>query len=108
MGLGWDGIGWMVKKFSSTLRIEVDPRPELREVKTRSARKKISKNLVHYSSGGQRFITPLKKMNLREKISNPEEALLEKNAKNPRLHQCRSGRIVQEGTLRKESLMGCI
>ena len=31
--------GWMVKKFSSTFRLEVDPRPELREVKPRSTRK---------------------------------------------------------------------
>ena len=31
--------GWMVKKFSSTLRIEVDPKPEVREVKPRSTRK---------------------------------------------------------------------
>ena len=31
--------GWMVQKFSSTLRIEVDPRPELHEDKPRSARK---------------------------------------------------------------------
>ena len=30
--------GWMVKKFSSTLRIDVDPRLELREDKPRSAR----------------------------------------------------------------------
>ena len=35
--VGWLD-GWMVKKFSSTLRIEMDPRPELREVKSRSAR----------------------------------------------------------------------
>ena len=35
--IGWL-YGWMVKKFSSTLRIEVDPRPELREDKPRSAR----------------------------------------------------------------------
>ena len=30
--VGWLD-GWMVQKFSSTLRIEMDPRPELREVK---------------------------------------------------------------------------
>ena len=36
--VGWLD-GWMVQKFSSTLRIEVDPRPELREDKPRSARK---------------------------------------------------------------------
>ena len=36
--VGWLD-GWMVKIFSSTLRIEVDPIPELREGKPRSARK---------------------------------------------------------------------
>ena len=29
--------GWMVHKFSSKLRIEVEPRPEVREVKPRCA-----------------------------------------------------------------------
>ena len=41
--VGWlDGWldGWMVKKFSSTFRIEMDPRPEIREDKSRSARNK--------------------------------------------------------------------
>ena len=37
--VGWLG-GWMVKKFSSTLQIEMETRPELRKAKPRSTRNK--------------------------------------------------------------------
>ena len=48
--------GWMVKKFSSTLRTEMDPRPELREVKPRSAR---NENIVTTLEGPSKLCSCL-------------------------------------------------
>ena len=42
--------GWMVKILSSTLRMEVDPIPELREVRPRSARNNVSTHKSWFST----------------------------------------------------------